>query len=596
VPIRIERVADVALDPVCGLHAASRMMQRPVIMVVDDEPNAVAELLDALARRFGGDYRVVPHLSARSALDDIARMKNDGEELALLIADQWMPEMTGLELLGRAHELDRTAKRALLVGWGDHEAAPSILEGCAFGQLDNYLLKPWSPPEVHLYPAVSEFLAEWTSAYRPHMEIVRIIADEPSRRAHEIRELFDRTGIPYGFYSGSSERGRHLLEQSRLDGSRLPVLLLLDGRTLVDPSNTEISDALGASNADDHACDLLIVGAGPGGLAVAVYAASEGLRTIVVEREAVGGQASTSALIRNYLGFPRGISGAELAQRAYQQAWLFGAKYVLARGVTALREQDSERLVALSDGRELSARAVVIATGASYRRLDVPTLEHFVGAGVFYTAMGQDTRIIRGRDIYVTGGGNSAGQAVVHLAKNARKVTLLVRGRSLEASMSDYLIREIRHRPNVEVLLETEVVDAAGDHSLEQVTLHHRSRGDTWTVKLDMLFVLIGATPHTEWLDGSVARDSHGFILTGADLSPDMCGPRVPARFETSLAGVFAVGDVRAGSVKRVASAVGEGASAVQQVHEYLSATRRAAVPAAGAAKPVTPRDARLRA
>jgi thioredoxin reductase (NADPH) len=291
----------------------------------------------------------------------------------------------------------------------------------------------------------------------------------------------------------------------------------------------------------------------------------------VVEREVVGGQAGTSALIRNYLGFPRGISGAELAQRAYQQAWLFGAKYIFAREVTALSARGEKRVLTLSDGREIVARAVLIATGATYRRLDTPKLEHFVGAGVFYTAMGQDTRILRGRNVFVAGGGNSAGQAVVHLAKHAHKVTLVVRGPRLEASMSDYLVREIRRCSNVEVLLDTEIVDGEGEHSLERLQLRHRKSGDTWTVKLEMLFVLIGAEPHTRWLDQAVARDSHGFILTGADVPTEACPQRVPARFETSLRGVFAVGDVRAGSVKRVASAVGEGASAVPQIHEYLS-------------------------
>jgi thioredoxin reductase (NADPH) len=554
------------------LQLSAGVEQRPVIMIVDDEPSSAAQLLDALARRFGGDYRVVPHLSARDALADIARMSKEKEELALLIADQWMPGMTGVELLGRAHEIDPSAKRALLVGWGDRRAAPAILQGCAFDQLDNYLLKPWSPPEVHLYPPVSEFLAEWTAAYRPKMEIVRVIGEEPSRRAHEIRELLERNGIPFGFHEAGSEGGRHLLEQSRLDASRLPVVLLLDGRALIEPSNAEIADALGVSSAHQRACDLLIVGAGPGGLAAAVYGASEGLHTLVIEREAVGGQASTSALIRNYLGFPRGISGAALAQRAYQQAWLFGAKYVFAREVTRLRTSGPKRVVTLSDGREITARAVVVATGASYRRLESASLERLVGAGVFYTAIGQDTRIIQGRDVFVAGGGNSAGQAVIHLARNARKVTLLVRGSSLEASMSDYLVRAIRRSSNIDVLLDTEVVEADGAHTLERISLRDRSRGETRVVDCTMLFVLIGAEPHTGWLCGDVACDSHGFILTGDDVPAhdgEVCGVR--SRFETSLPGVFAIGDVRAGSVKRVASAVGEGASVVPHVHEYLA-------------------------
>jgi thioredoxin reductase (NADPH) len=547
------------------------MHQRPVIVIVDDETSVVAQLLDALTRRFGGDYRVVPHLSARGALEDMARMKSDGEELALVIADQWMPEMTGSELLGRAHELDRTAKRALLVEWGDRSSSPAILEGCAFGQLDNYLRKPWSPAEVYLYPIVSEFLAEWTAAYRPGMEIVRVIADYPSPRAHAICELLERSGIPYGWYDVGAEKGRQLLERSRLEASQLPAVLLPDGRALIDPSNAEVFDALGTSTAEECTCDVLIVGAGPGGLAAAVYAASEGLRTIVVEREAVGGQAGTSMLIRNYLGFPRGISGADLAQRAYEQAWLFGAKYILVREVVSLRANGTDRILRLSDGREITARAVVIATGAAYRRIEVPAIERLVGAGVFYTAIGQDTRIIKGHDVFVAGGGNSAGQAVVHLAKNARKVVHLVRGHSLGKHMSDYLVQEIMRSPNVEVMLDAEIVDAAGEHALERITVR-QSEGKTKTFDAEMLFVLIGAEPHTRWLEGTLARDHQGFILSGDDVPIQFRPFRLPvARFETSLAGVFAVGDVRAGSVKRVASAVGEGASTVQQVHEYLA-------------------------
>jgi thioredoxin reductase (NADPH) len=550
------------------------MEKRPVILVVDDEPGGLAALLDALARRFGGDYRIVPHLSPRAALEDLRRFKAEGEPVALVIADQWMPEMTGVELLGRAHEIDDAAKRALLVGWGDRSAAPTILEACAFGQLDNYLLKPWYPPEVHLYPAVSEFLAEWTRSYGPRMELVRVIGEDPSPRAHEIQELLERNGIPHGFYLARSEQGRRLLDETGLAGARLPVVILLDGRALVEPSNAELSDALGATNLDERSCDLAIVGAGPAGLAAAVYAASEGLRTIVIEREAVGGQAGTSSLIRNYLGFPRGISGAELAQRAYQQAWLFGAKYVFAREAVELRATGAERTLMLSDRIEVTARAVLIASGAAYRRLGIPHLEHFVGAGVFYTA-GGDTRVMRGRDVFVTGGGNSAGQAVVHLAKNARKVTLLVRGDALEKGMSDYLVREIRRLSNVEVRLDSEVVDGDGDHALERITILDRASGRVEAVPAETLFVLIGAQPHTDWLMGTVQRDRHGFILTGDEVERSgLKWPhrRPPLRFETSMAGVFAAGDVRRGSAKRVASAVGEGAVAMQYIHEYLAA------------------------
>lgn len=548
------------------------MLARPVILVVDDEPCVLGPLHEALDRRFSADYRVVAHASAAAAIDAIAAMKAAGEELALVIADQWMPGMSGLELLGRVRELDPTAKRALLVAWGDRDASPTILSGCAFGELDNYLLKPWSPAEVHLYPPVNEFLAEWTTAQRPRMELLRVVGERPSRRSHEICELLERSGVPHGFYDARSEAGKRLLEDTALAASPLPVVVFPEGRALAAPTNTEISDALGETTLAERECDLAVVGGGPAGLAAAVYGASEGLRTVVLERDAIGGQASTAVLIRNYLGFPRGISGAELTQRAYHQAWLFGAKYVFAREVLSLVARDREHVLTVSGGIEVAARAVIIATGATYRRLDAPELDHLVGAGVFYSAIGQDTRIMRGRDVFVAGGGNSAGQAVVHLAKNARKVTLVVRASALEKQMSDYLVRQIRRLSNVEVLLDTEIVGGDGAHSLQHITLRDRSNDTTRSVPAEMLFVLIGALPRTEWLSGVVRRDARGFILTGEEIDERRCG-----RFETSVPGIFAVGDVRSGSPKRVASAVGEGAAAVHYVHEYLDQQARSA-------------------
>jgi thioredoxin reductase (NADPH) len=550
------------------------MLTRPFILAVDDNPVELAALLDALARRFGGDYRVVSHLSANAALDDLRRIQAEGESVALLIADQWMPETNGLEFLGRAHEIHPSAQRALLVHWGDKTATPAILQGCAFGQVENYLQKPWSPPEIYLYPQVGEFLADWTRAHGPRMEFVRVVGDDPSPRSHEIRTVLERNGIPHGFYLADSEAGLRILERAGVDGSRLPVVTLPDGRALVAPSNEEIADSLGGSNLEDRSCDLAIVGGGPAGLAAAVYGASEGLATLVIEREAIGGQAGMSSLIRNYLGFPRGISGAELAQRAYQQAWLFGAKYVFARDASRLEARGADRIVTLSNGIEITARAVIIATGATYRRLEIPRLERFVGAGVFYFVPG-DTNPIRDRNIFVAGGGNSAGQAVLHLSKAARKVTLVARGSPLEAGMSDYLVQQIRQQPNIEVRLQTEIVDGDGEGSLERIVLADRASGTQETAALDALFVLIGALPHTDWLAGAVDRDRNGFILTGADLRRSRGGsPGLPPveRLETSMPGVFAAGDVRAGSVKRVASAVGEGAVAVQHIHEYLAA------------------------
>jgi thioredoxin reductase (NADPH) len=542
---------------------------KPVILIVDDEPGPLAALRDALVRRFGGDYRIAAHTSAKASLAELAAIKEGGGDTALVVADQWMSEMTGVEVLERAHAIDHATRRALLVGWGDRSASVSILEGCAFGKLDNYIVKPWKPAEVHLYPVISEFLAEWAREFGPQLELVRVVGDEPSRRTHELREFLERNGVPYGFYPSTSSKGQSLLEETRVDRSKLPVVILLDGTPLGNPTNLELGDALGKTDLETTECDLAIVGGGPAGLAAAVYGASEGLRTVVVEREAIGGQAGTSSLIRNYLGFPKGISGAELAQRAWQQAWLFGAKFVFARGCAGLRAVGDRRLLAIENGRELSARAVVLACGATYRRLEATGLERFVGAGVFYTAM-TDQRVMRGKDAWVVGGGNSAGQAVVHLSRYARKVTLLVRASSLEKGMSDYLVQAIRHLPNVEVRLNTEIASGDGERTLERLVLRNRETGATETVVAHVLFAMIGASPHTGWLAEVVERDRRGFVRTGDDLERWPL-ERAAARLETSMPGVFAAGDVRAGSAKRLASAVGEGTMSVQHAWDYLS-------------------------
>ncbi|WP_053236410.1 FAD-dependent oxidoreductase [Sandaracinus amylolyticus] len=544
------------------------MHTNPVIVVVDDQPASLEALRDALERRYHADYRVRAFTAPDDARAELADLRARGEPVALVIADQWMPGTTGVELLDDAHRLHPHAERALLVEWADRAAAPAILQGCAFGRLESYVIKPWSPPEVHLYPLVGELLADWTRVHGDRLELLRIVTAIPSRRGRELQELLQRSGIPYGVRDASSPEGVQLLRDTGLAHAQLPVLVFFDGRALVDPSNAELQDAIAEAAPSETSCDLAIVGAGPAGLAAAVYAASEGLRTFVIEREVVGGQAGTSALIRNYLGFPRGISGAELARRAWEQAWLFGAKYVLARAVVELRAQGAERVLVLEDGRTLHARAVLVATGASYRRLDVPAVERFVGAGVYFV-VGGDPRVMAGHDAFVVGAGNSAGQAVLHLAKHARKMTLLVRGASLARSMSAYLVGEIARAPNIEVRFETEVAGAAGKSKLEQLTLRDRRTGALETVPAEMLFVMIGALPHTEWLEGVVQRDAHGYLLTGADAG---AGGPAPMRFETSLPGVFAAGDVRHGSEKRLASAVGEGAAVVREVHERLRA------------------------
>ncbi len=548
-------------------------MRRPWIVIVDDRPHGLSALLDAITRRYGADYQTVGHLSAAAALADLARARDEGEEVALVIADQWMPEMTGSELLLRAHELHPDAQRALLVGWGDKRSSTAILQGCALGHLDNYIRKPWTPPEVHLYPVIGEFLSDWTRSHGPQLELVRVIGQVPTARCTELGELLERNGVPHGVYPADSEAGRKLIDQFHIEVLRLPAVLLFDGRVLYDPSNAALADALGESALGDEQYDLVIVGGGPCGLAAAVYAASEGLSTVVIEREAIGGQAGASSLIRNFLGFPRGISGTELTQRAYAQAWLFGAQYVLARSASGLRVDADRRVILLDDGRMVHARAVIIATGAKYRRLGVPRIDRFDGIGVLYTAGADIATALTGKDVVVVGGGNSAGQAVVHLAKRARRVILAVRGSTLATMMSAYLIDEIMRLPNVELRLDTEAIDADGARSLEQVTLRHRKTGEVTQIATPALFVMIGALPHTDWLHDVVDRDRSGFILTGDDLPPDArgrFGGRPPLLHETSLPGVFAAGDVRWGSTKRLASAVGEAAVAVRIVHEYL--------------------------
>jgi thioredoxin reductase (NADPH) len=548
-------------------------MTRPLIMIVDDRPHGLDALRNAIDRRYSADYRIVGYLSARAAIDELTRARDAGEEVALVIADQWMPELSGRELLGHVQALHPGAQRALLVGWGDTRASETILQGCAFGDLHNYVLKPWVPEEVHLYPAIGEFLAEWTRRHGPRLELVRVIVEMPSPRGTELRGMLERNGVPFGAYASDSPAGSKMIDEVGIDRSRLPAIVTFDNRILYDPTNAELADALGVAGPTDLSCDVAIVGGGPAGLAAAVYGASEGLRTIVIERLAVGGQAGESALIRNFLGFPRGITGAEFAQRAYQQAWLFGAQYVLARRVLDLGAEGEQKRLLLEDGRVITARAVVIATGAAYRRLDAPRISRFDGRGVFYYAGEDVARALTGQDLVVSGGGNSAGQAVVHLARRARRVIHVVRGNALAASMSAYLIDQIMRLPNVELRLNTEIVDADGPDALERVTLRHRRTGATESIATPAVFVMIGAVPHTEWLRDSIDCDAAGFILTGADVdasSLDAFDGREPMLLETSMPGVFAAGDVRHGSTKRIASAAGEAAVAIAAVHQYF--------------------------
>jgi thioredoxin reductase (NADPH) len=559
-------------------------MPKPVLLAVDDDLIALATIEHELRQRYGSYYHVACEGSPEAGMRTLQELGAAGEEVAVVLADQWMPGMTGVEFLTHARPLYPGAKRALLFERGNRTTREPILQAMALGQIDSYVPKPERPPDEEFHREIARFLDEWTRDYRPASVAVRLIGEPWSARSHELRDVLSRSGIPHAFSSADSKEGRELLARVDKTVAQLPVVIVFDRLALVDPDNAEIVDAFelispfGLNTLSDvRDFDLVIIGAGPAGLAAAVYGSSEGLRTVVVERETFGGQAGTSSLIRNYLGFSRGVSGSELAWQAYQQAWLFGASFRLARHTIALHYGPEQLVVSLSDGTEVAGRAAIVATGASYRRLGVPSLEALQGAGVFYGAAVSQAQGMKGQEVYVVGGGNSAGQAARHLSKHARRVTLLVLGESLAAHMSQYLIEEIEATDNIQVRLNTQVIDGGGQGRLEHLVLEDRASGLTETFPAAALFVLIGARPHTGWLPEEVMRDERGYIITGSDLLRDGSPPagwpleRPPMLLETSVPGVFAAGDVRCGSAKRVASAVGEGSIAIQMVHEYLN-------------------------
>ena len=491
-----------------------------------------------------------------------------------------MPEMSGAEFLGEARLIDGVARRVMLVTRGDRDARQMILDGRAFGQIESFIYKPQSEaPDEQFHHRVAELLYEWSHAHRQSFEAVTIVGRRWSERSYELRNILRRNGLPTGFYCVEDEDGRSVLQRYGLDSSaRLPVVIVFGSRALSDPTNREVAEALGVkSSPGGETCDLVVIGAGPAGLAAAMYASSEGLETVVIEREAIGGQAGQSAHIQNYLGFPAGIGGEELALRAYEQAWQFGAQFLFANEAVGLRATGPRWTVELADGSSLCARAVIIANGISYRRLGIAALDSLVGAGVFYGSVASEARSLRGADVVVAGGGNSAGQAALHLARYAGRVVLVTRHDSLARTMSSYLIVRLQETQNVETLLNNVVIDGEGEERLAAVTVEDQTTGRRERLRADGLFVLIGARPHTAWLPRALARDDGGYILTGADIIVGAGGgiswplDRPPHPLETSLPGVFAVGDVRSGSVKRVASAVGEGAVAVRLCHRYLS-------------------------
>jgi thioredoxin reductase (NADPH) len=561
--------------------ADGKPTSRPVLFVIDDEAGVVRALTDDLTRRFGADFRVVGESSVGAGLAVLRRLADSRDPVALLIVDHDMGDMGGIEFLAHAHDLHPLAKRVLLVE-RDYSARSPVVRAMTLGEADYHLTKPWLL-EPDLYRVISEFLAEWAMDRQAVFDLFHVVGGLHDRRTHELMELLTRFNVPFRFDAADSDQGRALIGRKGLEESCLPVMIRHDGYTMVDPSPAQVVEAVGGSTRNDlDECDVVVVGAGPAGLTAAVYAASEGLQTIVLEETVSGGQAGSSPKIRNYPGFPYGISGHELTRRACEQAWMFGAHMVFSQPVAGLQSCGGRRVVHLAGGREIAAGAVIVAPGISWRRLGVPRLEDLVGSGVFYGVAGSEARAMEGRDVFVVGAGNSAGQAALHLARHARQVTLLVRGDSLEHSMSEYLVREIGATPAVTVCPHTEVADGHGEDRLESLTLRDRPTGQARQVAADALFVLIGGDPRTGWLPETFQLID-GYIRTGRDVLRDEAGPsrwpldRPPLPLETSVPGVFAAGDARYRSIKRVASAVGDGATVVRLAHEYL--TTQAEVP-----------------
>jgi thioredoxin reductase (NADPH) len=553
-------------------------MPAPALLAVDTDAVALGHVERELRARYSGSYQVICTASPEEAVSILTRMSQAEEEVALVLAGQWLSETTGGELLELAGRLHPHAKRALLVDWGEwghRPMAKAIFDSMALGRMDYFVLRPAVSPDELFHQSVSSFLLEWTEDKRIAPQTIRIVGETWAGRAHELRSALERCAIPHAFYLSESKEGRDLMDHAGPE-ARLPLIMLPDGQVLIDPTNREIADVTSAAVEDPerHDFDLVVAGAGPAGLAAAVYGASEGLETLVVDEAGIGGQATSSSLIRNYLGFPRGVSGRRLAQQAYEQAWVFGANFIFMHRVTDLERVGDRLELTLSGDRVLNARAVVLATGASYRRLGVPALEALNGGGVFYGGPASEAPTMVGKDAYIVGGANSAGQAALHLARFARRVTLVVRAQSLSAGMSHYLVQEMEATPNVEVRLGSDVIGGGGEGRLEYLELQAVGIGERETVAADGLFVLIGADPGTGWLPAEIARDQQGFLLTGPDLRPEHGWPleRSPGLLETSMPGVFASGDVRHGSVKRVASAVGEGSIAIQLIHGLLAA------------------------
>jgi thioredoxin reductase (NADPH) len=546
-------------------------MERPALLVVDDDPDVLRAVARDLRKRYGQDYRILRAETGASGLAVLDELKQRDEPLALVLSDQRMPQVDGVAVLARARETFPPSKRVLLTAYAETDAAIAAINR---SQVDYYLLKPWDPPEERLYPVLDDLLEDWQAGFRPGYPGVKVVGDRWSARTHDVKEFLARNQVPYEFLDvETSEDARQIA--ARLDATgRFPVVVVPDGPSLLAPTVAEVAEHVGLkTRAGAPFYDLAIVGAGPAGLAAAVYGGSEGLRTVMIEREAPGGQAGTSSRIENYLGFPSGLSGADLARRALTQARRFGVEVLAPQEVTGLRVDGPYRHLGFADGSTIACHVLMLAMGVSWRLLPAPGAEGLTGRGVFYGAAMTEAMSCRGDEVYVVGAGNSAGQAVLYFSQYARRVVMLIRGESLEAKMSQYLVDRLRVTPNVEVRLNAEVTACHGAERLERITVADRGAGTTEDVPARFLFVFIGAAPRTEWLKGTVALDRQGFVLTGPDLRPEHLADwpfeREPFLLEANVPGVFVAGDVRHESVKRVASAVGEGSVAVHFMHRY---------------------------
>ncbi len=550
------------------------MMALPVLLAVEEDRDLLREVETQLVQRYGSHYQVTCLGDVDEALRGLTELAEQGTEVALVLVGESAAGGGGL-LLDRVRRLQPHAKRALLVpfgSWPNPATADAIRELTTLGRIDHYVVSPRGAPDEVFHGAVSSFLLEWASDRRTVPQTVHVVGEEWSGRAYQLRTVLEQCAVPHAFWLADSDKGSELVARAGEEAA-FPLMALPDGRVLCDPSDAEIAEAAGApADLEADAFDVVIVGAGPTGLSAAVYSASEGLSTLVVDEGGIGGKARSSPHIRNYLGFAKGVSGSRLAEQAYEQALGFGAQFVFMHRATALNRSRRGLEITLADDRRVYARAIILATGASYRRLDVASLEALSGAGVFYGGPASEAPGLRGKEVYVTGGGNSAGQAALHFTRFARAVTLVVRAKTLDAGMSQYLVRAVQATPKIVVLTDTAVVGGGGDGRLQELVLRELGTGSETTVSADALFVLIGAQPHTDWLPTELATDEEGFILTGHALAGRRDWPleRPPLSFETSMPGVLAAGDARHGSIKRVASAVGEGSNAAQLLHTLL--------------------------